>query len=149
MQLKNIIPKLGIILLLILLGSCKEDINVIPDVHVDFTIYLNDPLYRELRTIGNSITVTGGHAGIVIYHFQQNEFLAFDRLCPVEQKTSCRLQETNDDLFYTCECCNTPYLMVDGTGQSKSDNIFAGTGQYLKEYRTYYDNVNQLRITNF
>ncbi len=149
MNLKSIISKLSIILLLFSLNSCEEDIETIPDTYVDFTIYLNDPLYRELRTIGNSITVTGGHAGIIIYHMSQNEFLAFDRLCPFEQKNTCRLQETNDDLFFTCDCCNTPYLMVDGSGQSKNDTIFPGTSKYLKEYRTYFDNVNQLRITNF
>ena len=95
------------------------------------------------------MTVTGGHAGIVIYHFTSNEFIAFDRMCPVELKNTCRIIETNDDLFYTCQCCNTPYLMIDGTGQSKGDTIYAGTGKFLKEYRTYYDNVNQIRVTNF
>jgi hypothetical protein len=136
--------------LIFIFFSCKtKQEENISDVPVNFTIDINDPLYREIRTIGNSITVIGGHAGIVIYRFSQDEFIAFDRLCPVEKKTSCQIQPTDDDLFYTCECCNTPYLMIDGTGQSKNDTVFAGTGKFLKEYRTYYDGISQVRITNF
>lgn len=130
-------------------SACNKKEDSIPDTPVNFTISLNDPLYRDLRTVGNSTTVVGGHAGIVIYRLSQTDFIAFDRLCPHEQKVSCRLQETDDDLFYTCECCNTPYLLLDGTGQSKNDSVFPGTGKFLKEYRADFDGIGSLRISNF
>ena len=136
-------------LLIFISFGCDDKNESISDVPVNFTIDINDPLYREIRTIGNSITVVGGHAGIVIYRFTQDQFIAFDRLCPVEKKTTCRIQETGDDLFYTCECCDTPYLMIDGTGQSRNDSTFAGTGEFLKEYRVYFDGISQIRVTNF
>ena len=134
--------------LIFIIFACDDKNDNINDVPVNFTIDINDPLYRNIRTIGNSITVVGGHAGIVIYRFTQDEFIAFDRLCPVEQNPDCRIQPTNDDLFYTCKCCNTPYLMIDGTGQSKNDTVFPGTGKFLKEYQTYFDGVSRIRITN-
>lgn len=127
--------------------ACEEIESEIPDIPVNINININDPLYRDLKTVGNSVTVTGGHAGIIIYRFTPTEFIAYDRLCPVEQKTSCRLQATDDDLFFTCQCCNTPYLMIDGTGQSLNDTTFEGTGKFLKGYRTYLSG-NILRISN-
>ena len=145
--MKSIISKLSILLLIFIISSCEEIEDDIPDVPVNFTIYLNDPLYRELRTVGNSMTVTGGHSGIIIYRLTQDEFIAWDRLCPYEQKTNCRLEATNDDLFYSCSCCKTPYLMIDGTGQAKNDTTYKGTGKFLKGYRTYF-NGNEIRITN-
>lgn len=142
------LSNITIFLSILFLFGCKDTTNNISDIPVNFTIYLDDPLYRELRTIGNSITVIGGHAGIVIYRFSQSEFIAFDRLCPFELKTTCRLQATSDDLFYKCECCNTRYLMIDGTGQPEGSTSLPGTGKFLKEYRVYFDGINQLRITN-
>lgn len=147
--MKKFIPNLSFLLLIFLFTSCEEVEDNIPDVHVSFSIYLDDPVNRELRTVGNSITVVGGHAGIIIYRLTNEEFIAYDRICPVEIKSSCRLDPTNDDLFYRCECCNTPYLIIDGTGQSKEDSTFAGTGKLLKGYRTSFDNRNQLLITNY
>ena len=135
-------------MLIFIAFSCDDKNDNINDIPVNFSIDINDPLYREIRTIGNSITVVGGHAGIVIYRFSQDEFIAFDRLCPVEKNPDCRIKKNGDDLFYICQCCNTPYLMIDGTGQSKNDSTFAGTGKFLKEYRTYFDGISQLRITN-
>jgi nitrite reductase/ring-hydroxylating ferredoxin subunit len=102
-----------------------------------------------LKTVGNALTVVGGHAGIIIYRLSQTDFIAFDRLCPHEQDVSCRLEETNDNLVYTCECCNTPYMLLDGTGQARNDSIFPGTGKFLKEYRADFDGISNLRISNF
>jgi len=133
----------------IIFYSCKKPSSSIPDTPVDFTIYLNDPLYRELRVVGNSITVTGGHAGIIIYRLTESDFVAYDRLCPFEQKNTCRLNATGDDLEYRCSCCNTPYLMIDGSGQSKADSTFSGSEMLLKAYNTNFDGVNAIRITNF
>ncbi len=146
--LKSLVSNLSIFLLIFFVSACEDVKNDIPDIPVNFTIYLDDPIYRELRTVGNSITVLGGHAGIVVYRFTQDEFIAYDRLCPVEQKEDCRIQATDDDLFYTCNCCKTPYLMIDGTGQSRNDTTFPGTGKFLKAYRTYYNGNNEVRITN-
>ena len=145
--MKNTIAKISFFLLLFSLIACEEIESEIPDVPVNINININDPLYRDLKTVGNSLAVTGGHAGIIIYRFSPTEFIAYDRLCPVEQKTSCRLQETDDDLFYTCQCCETPYLMIDGTGQSVDGEKVEGTGKFLKGYRTYLSG-NNLRITN-
>ncbi len=131
-----------------LLFSCDKQESEIGDVPVDFYININDPLYRDLRVVGNSTTVVGGHAGIVIYRHTQDEFLAFDRLCPFERKVSCRLKPTDDDLYYRCTCCDTPYLLLEGIGQSENDKSFPGTNKFLKQYRTYYDGVGRLRITN-
>ncbi|MBN2668892.1 MAG: hypothetical protein JXR60_06670 [Bacteroidales bacterium] len=135
--------------MLLIFSECKEPEDSIADTPVDFRIYLNDPIYRDLRTVGNSLTVTGGHAGIVIYRLSQDEFLAFDRLCPYEKDTECRIYTEDDDLVYRCECCNTPYLMIDGIGQSEGETDFPGSGLFLKAYRTYFDGVNEIRITNY
>ena len=134
--------------LFVILFSCDDKKENIDDIPVNFTIYLDDPLYRELNTVGNSINVSGGHSGIVIYRLSEEDFLAYDRICPYENKPNCRITISNNNLIYKCSCCKTPYLIIDGTGQSKNDTTYEGTGMFLKQYRAYFDNINKLRITN-
>ena len=142
------VPKILFFFLIFLVFSCDKQQENISDVPVNFSIYLDDPLYRDLRTIGNAINVIGGHAGIIIYRLSEDEFLAYDRICPYENNTKCRINASNNNLFYTCSCCKTPYLIIDGTGQSRNDTTYSGTGLFLKQYRTFFDGVNKIRISN-
>src|SRR5262249_50208243 len=62
--------------------SCKkEDSNDIPNVLVNFTIYVTDPQFSALNAVGGYVYVTGGVKGIVIYRHTLDEFFAIERNC--------------------------------------------------------------------
>ncbi len=115
--------KPGIILLLtIWLGimffsSCgKENFHPVPNVMVDIRINIENPSYAALNTVGNSVSVSGGYRGIIIYRVGLNEFTAFDRSCPHHPWEQCAV--VNGQLgqpFAKCDCCQTTYQLLDGS----------------------------------
>jgi len=122
--------------------SCNENQQVVPNVYVDFTIMLTDPEYNALTVPGNSLTVTGGVNGIIIYRISQDEFAAYDRTCTHNVEENCRVQVDETLLFAVDSmCCGSKFLLLDGSA-------YEGEAIYpLKAYRTYYDGT-YLRVYN-
>jgi nitrite reductase/ring-hydroxylating ferredoxin subunit len=115
----NIKSKIAIFLLLILLPggfiSCTDNRNPIPYVPVNLFLYLNDPLYIGLNTIGSAVYITGGVNGIIVYRESQTQFRAFDRTCTNEPQGSCAVEKDNSGIIVVCPCCNSEfYLVIDG-----------------------------------
>ena len=48
--------------------------DYIRDVYVNIEIPLNQPEFSELNAIGNSIFISGGVKGIIIYHNNVNNY---------------------------------------------------------------------------
>jgi nitrite reductase/ring-hydroxylating ferredoxin subunit len=133
--------------LAIILSSCNKNKNdVIPDVHVDFTLDLNDPQFVNLNAIGSDTVdgntnnwgsnVSGGYNGngIIIYNGGDG-FYAYDRTCPHDYEINgLSVKVIIDFTIATCPRCGTIYsLSASGTPAS-------GIGRYpLKNYRTSYD----------
>ena len=63
----------------LLLSSCSNKNDYIRDVYVNIDVDLSLPEYSNLTTLGNSIFIEGGNAGIIIYHFGVNEYKVYDR----------------------------------------------------------------------
>ncbi len=131
-------------LLSITLFSCDEK-PPFPRIHVDFTLNLHDPEYRDLLGVGSTITVVGGSRGIIIKRTDLNEFKAFDQHCshdPEDPNAKVSLEEGGVD-FVICETCKTKYNLYYG-------NVEDGPGKRsLVEYKaTFYPNANRLRISN-
>ena len=145
-------------LLSVLIFSCKKSKNdVIPNVHVNFTINLADPEFISLNSIGETVAVNkftnnfgylaAGFAenGILI-HSGIDEFFAYDRTCPhdyVLNGSTIKIEiDKSSSMFAVCPKCKTKYgLPVNGTPVE-------GTGRYpLKNYRTSYDG-RRLRVWN-
>ncbi|NCO54434.1 MAG: hypothetical protein COS14_06815 [Bacteroidetes bacterium CG02_land_8_20_14_3_00_31_25] len=123
--------------------SCKKKEDLVPNVYVNFTIFLSDPEFSTLQTIGNNVFVTGGVAGIIIYRASQTEFVALDRCCTYKPSDRCAvLPDTINTLFLKCPCCGSKFSFIDGSVQ-------AGDAERpLTQYSTYYDGNNSVRVSN-
>jgi nitrite reductase/ring-hydroxylating ferredoxin subunit len=127
--------------------SCNKSRNdVIPDVHVDFTLDLADPEFVNLTTIGSDTVdgstnnwgsyAAGGYNGngIIIYN-GGDDFYAYDRTCPHDYAVNgLSIKVKIDFTIATCPKCGTTYSL------SASGTPAAGIGRYpLKNYRTSFD----------
>ena len=119
---------------LISLWSCNKEQQSIPNVFVDFTITPSSTQYSNLNPVGGWEYVTGGYRGILLYHFSQDEFIAFDRACPYDYKiASAQVQMEVSGITLVDSTCFSKYIILDGSpfaGPSKSS---------LKQYRTSYE----------
>lgn len=124
--------------------SCRKKEELVPNVSVNFTIFLSDPEFSTLQTIGNNVFVTGGVAGIIIYRFSQTEFVALDRCCAYQPSKRCAvLPDTANTLFLKCPCCGSKFSILDGSVQ-------AGPAERpLTQYSAVYDgSSNSVHISN-
>jgi hypothetical protein len=134
----------------VLLQSCKKSTgNIIADTFVDFTISLNDPLFIDLNSIGNSVIVNSSYFGpnssgykdhgIIIYRASQTEFYAFDRTCTWEENLDQAVElDLPADLSAECPECGSHYILPS-YGYPDND----GPAQYpLKNYNTQFDGTN-------
>ena len=79
---------LSIILLSPSCGKENTDTTEIPYVYVNFSIDPSSIQYGNLNIPGNYAYVKGGYRGIIIYHYTQDEYLAFERTCTYDRITS-------------------------------------------------------------
>jgi nitrite reductase/ring-hydroxylating ferredoxin subunit len=129
--------------LFIMFSTCKKKEDVVPYVYVNFSIFLSDPDYATLQTIGNHVIVTGGVCGIVIYRNSQTEFTAYDRCCSYKPSERCAvLPDTTNSLMLKCPCCGSKFSFLDGSVLSGS------AARFLSSYTTSFDQNNIVHITN-
>jgi len=123
--------------------SCRKKDDLVPNIAVNFTIFLSDPEFATLQTIGNYVFVTGGVSGIVIYRFSQIEFVAFDRCCSYKPADRCAvLPDTANTLFLKCPCCHSKFSFLDGSVQA------GPASRPLTLYNTVFDGNNSVHIYN-
>jgi len=121
--------------------SCTKDENTIPDVYVNFRIQAS-----EIGGVGNAIYTTDNYGvrGIVIYHKNSNEYVAYERTCSYRPSNSCEVVQFNDEInpvFLVDSCCTSQFLLDDGTP-------FNGPALLpLKQYYTYFDG-NYITVSN-
>jgi len=133
----------------ILLHGCKDNTNqIIPDVFVDFTINLNDPMFNDLTTVDNAVVITSSYDGvnsagynnhgIIIYRASETEFYAFDRTCTYEDAKDQVVKIDNPgDLTAECPHCHSEYILP-GYGYPTDK----GPAKYpLKQYKTEFDGL--------
>ena len=104
------------LILIILLFSCKKDKeDLVPYVYVDFNIYLTNPNFVNLNSIGNSVYVTGGVEGIVIYRKSQDEFIAIERCCSYIPADRRIVEKDSTGQALICPYCNSRFSIFDGS----------------------------------
>ena len=124
---------LSLIILIILIKSCDKDNNIIPNVKVDFRIQAS-----ELSGVGSAIYTQENYGvrGIIIYHKNTNEYVAFERACSYRPNDNCAVVHLNNEVnpsFLKDSCCNSSFLLEDGTP-------FSGPALVpLKQYSTNFD----------
>ena len=130
-----------------LLSTCKNNgNNIIPNVFVDFTIDLNDPMFNDLTAVGSTIIIDSSYAGsqssgyhnhgILVYRATETEFYAFDRTCTFEEaKDQAVLIDNTGDVTAECPHCHSEYILPSyGYPTDK------GPARYpLKQYHATFD----------
>ena len=119
------------IYLIVFLTSCVDKNNYIRDVYVNIEIPINQPEYSDLDAIGNTIFITGGVKGILIYHPNVNDYRAFDRNCSYEPSSNCAYIDSVSSTIASCSCCTSMFL-IDQDGISANGPALLP----LKEYQT-------------
>ena len=137
------------LLLLSITGCRKSELDVIPDVLVDFTIDIQDPAFLALQAITNYVLVdqytnnfgyrSAGFDGngIIVYRSGMDEFLAYDRTCPHDYALN-GLSIAVDTIAYEnyviCPECNSKYVLPSFGAPSEGPSRYP-----LKIYRTSFD----------
>ncbi len=124
-----------LVLSLAIFVSCqKNNINNDPiaDVPVNITINMALPSYSHLLNEGTFVYENGGVKGVVVVHYQNDEFYAFDRACSFQPSNSCAKIEV-DSAFMVFRCGST-----QTTGFNKCcDSKFFMNGQVLNGPATF------------
>ncbi|MBU46080.1 MAG: hypothetical protein CMD28_01490 [Flavobacteriales bacterium] len=132
-----------ILIISILIFSCNNKDDYIQDVYVNEIIPLSLPEYSDVLIPGNSIFVTGGIEGIIIYHGVGDDYKVYDRNCSYEPSLACSyIDSVNSGIAY-CGCCPSVFD-INNSGEP----INAPALLPLKQYNWSLDNNNILRIFN-
>ena len=144
---------LGLLFVVIAVSACKNN-NVNPEpidnVPVSLTINMALPLYSHLLDQGTFVYEPGGVKGVVVVHYTDDNFYAFDRNCSYQPKTSCASIEVDSAInLFRCgqttssgfqKCCDSRFWM--------NGEVFAGPANYgLKHYQVTRSG-NLLNIKN-
>lgn len=142
------VNKLLLFSLLMIFLSCSDNTDeydqILPNVPVDETIFLNNPEYIDLQIVGGWAYTKGGIKGIVVYHSGINTFVAFDRAAPhIQAAKDCSQMYVKDGLFMICPCDDSKFSILNGAPLTE------GVRYAAKQYRVVVLGNNTLRITNF
>lgn len=132
-----------LVLLFTVNSSCnKDDSDQIPYVYVNFSIDPGSIEYGDLDIPGNYAYVTGGYRGIVIYHYIQNQYIAYERACshdPLDPNAQVEVGEGM--MIMECPVCGSKFLLISG------DRFDGPAVRPLRIYQTHYDG-NYLYVSN-
>jgi Rieske Fe-S protein len=109
-----------LMLLLVLMQACKEKVDYIPYVPVNFTVDLNR--FNDLTATGYSMKYPyDGYGGVIIYceyydvmNPSLSVYHAYDATCTVEVSDSCSIENNENGLRASCPCCGSIYTLFDG-----------------------------------
>ena len=99
----------------LLFFSCQKEEDYIQNVVVDINLNLTLPEFSDLQTVGNSVFITGGVKGIIVYHQGFDSYKTYDRNCSFEPSLSCARIDSINSSIAICKCCNSKFLLSDGT----------------------------------
>lgn len=70
---------------------------------------------NELGPVGNyKLFPNYGYGGIIVYHFTETEYLAYDLACPNDYEYGCKVTYHPENLHLLCEGCGTVYSILTG-----------------------------------
>ena len=126
--------------------SCSNNENLnncIQSLPLNITTDLNNPQLINALVPGGFVELAGGSKGILLMNVNGNEFVAYDKLCPVNDCTSPMTFEKG--IVLKCKCDNSEYGVGKGIGGApQTEGFFCPA----VEYRVI-KNGTVIRITNF
>ena len=99
----------------LLFFSCQKEEDYIQNVVVDINLNLTLPGFSDLGTVGNSVFINGGVKGIIVYCQGFDSYKTYDRNCSFEPSLSCARIDSVNSSIAICKCCNSKFLLSDGT----------------------------------
>ncbi|MCT4623153.1 MAG: hypothetical protein N4A46_05975 [Schleiferiaceae bacterium] len=138
-------------LLLVALTGCKKQENFydIPNVAISHYVYLSNPTNFNLQVQGGWVyddAIGAGYKGLIIYrrymNFDANDFVAYERACPIHYASDCGQMKVKDDFSIVCECDDKEYALFDGSPYQDNPS------PSVKFYRTTFDGGNTIHIVN-
>ncbi len=139
--------KLLALLILLTLSSCNDNgdefRDLLPEIGVNQTIFLNNPEFIDLQVVGGWAYASGGITGIIIYHYGINNYLAFERSAPHLSPQACSIMVVTNGLTMECACDDSIFNILNGAPLSDGVNYSA------RQYRVLNTGPSTLQITNF
>lgn len=133
--------------IIIFLFSCnsdnKDDFDILPDIPVNETIFLNNPEFIDLQVVGGWAYSQGGISGIIIYHSGINNYIAFERSAPHLSPQTCSRMSVKNSIIMKCSCDDSEFNILNGAPLTDGVNYPA------RQYRAVLVGGNTLQITNF
>lgn len=129
-------------------NGCKKqnEFYEIPNIAISDFIYLSNPTNFDLQVQGGWVYRQTGYKGLIIYrrymNFDDNDFVAYERACPIHYSESCATMKVVDGLTIVCECDGKEYSLFDGS--PFADN----PSPSVKFYRTTFDGINTINVSN-
>lgn len=135
------------LLLFILFNSCDsnniDDNDILPNIPVNETIFLNNPEYINLQVVGGWAYTQGGISGIIVYHSGINNFIAFERSAPHLSPKPCSRMDVKNSIIMRCSCDESEFNILNGAP------LTDGVSYSARQYRTVLMGNSTLQITNF
>ena len=119
----------------LLFFSCQKEEDYIQNVVVDINLNLTLPEFSDLQTVGNSVFITGGVKGIIVYRQGFDSYKTYDRNCSFEPSLSCARIDSVNSSIAICKCCNSMFLL-----EQNGDNI---DGPALLPLKKYQNNLSE------
>ena len=133
---------------LLLLSACNKDNTTytsssVPSVTVNISININSSLYTALLTGGNTLYLTGGYRGIVLYRLNVSTIMAFDRTCTYNISDAGGIVYSQNNGTAVCIDCGSTYNLANG-------NVISGPSTLgLKTYNVSFNSsTGAVTITN-
>lgn len=134
-------------ILLFSLLSCSDNDtdpnNILPNVPVNETVFLDLPQYIDLKAVGGWAYNNGGISGIIIYRAGTTNYIAWERSAPHLTPKTCSQMTVENSIILYCSCDKSQFSIIDGSPQTDGVNYAA------KFYRVSVLPNNTLRITNY
>ncbi|MEN8188138.1 MAG: hypothetical protein ABFR05_13510 [Bacteroidota bacterium] len=139
--------KIFVFIALFLVFSCSDDddyrYDILPNIPVDETIFLNNPEFIDLQVPGGWAYANGGISGIIIYRSGGSTYLAFERSAPHLKPQSCSQMKVVNGIKMVCSCDDSEFQIIDGAPMTD------GVDYAARQYRVDLVGNNTLRITNY
>ncbi len=130
------------------LTGCKKqnEFYDIPNVAISEFIYLSNPTNFDLQVQGGHVYRQAGYRGLIIYrryvNGDDNDFVAYERACPIHYSEPCSTMKVVDDLTIVCECDAKEYSLFDGSPYVDNPS------PSVKFYRSTFDGINTIHVSN-
>ena len=127
--------------------SCKKSTNAdpIPNVPVNFTIFLSLPQYVSLNSIGGYVAIPEyGYRGIIVYRRSLEEFVAFDSACPYDPTVNgAKIVVDSSGITTVDPHCGSKFSLYDGSV------LHGPATRPMKSYHSVYESSsNSVNVYN-